>query len=263
MNLGLKDKVAMVGGASKGLGLAVAHTLAAEGARVSMMSRDADAIRLAAAQIERDTGAEVLAVAGDLQSPGAAQVWYDATEKRFGGTDLLFTNAGGPPPGPALGFADDAWHSTIELLLMSVVRLTRLVAPSMRARGGGAVLMSTSTSVKEPIPHLALSNVGRASVSALAKTLAIELGPSNIRVNSLLPGRISTDRMQQYDRFAAERASINVEEQEAKTVAAIPLGRYGRPEEYGRVAAFLLSDASSYITGVALQVDGGLIRAAL
>ena len=261
MDLGLLGKVAMVGGASKGLGFAVARALALEGARLSIVSRDADAIRRAAADIEQETGAEVLALGADLQVPDAPSRWHAATEERFGGIDALFTNTGGPPPGSTLTLDDEAWRSSVDLVLMSVVRLTRLVVPSMQARGGGAVLVSTSASVKEPMPNMTFSNVLRASVGALAKTLSIECGSSNIRVNSVLPGRISTDRMREVDRSIAESQGISVADREAQTVTAIPLARYGTPDEFGRVAAFLLSDAASYVSGVSLQVDGGLVRA--
>ena len=139
----------------------------------------------------------------------------------------------------------------------------RLVVPSMQARGGGAILMGTSSSVKEPIANLALSNVLRASVAALAKTLAIELAASKIRVNNLIPGRIETDRLRQLDETSAKRAGIAVDEQQRRAAATIPLGRYGQPDEFGRTAAFLLSDAAAYITGASVQVDGGLIRGVL
>jgi 3-oxoacyl-[acyl-carrier protein] reductase len=140
------------------------------------------------------------------------------------------------------------------------VRQIRLVVPSMQARGGGAILMSTSSAVKEPIANIALSNVLRASVAALAKTLALELAASRIRVNQLVPGRIGTDRVQEIDAINAKKAGISPEEQRQRSAATIPMGRYGEPDEFGRVAAFLLSDAAAYVTGASVQVDGGLIR---
>ena len=143
---------------------------------------------------------------------------------------------------------------------MSVIRTVRLVVPSMRARGGGAILVGTSSSVKEPIPNLALSNVLRSGVTSLAKTLSLELAPDKIRVNTLIPGRIATDRLRQLDEINAKKAGIALEDQQARAAATIPLGRYGAPDDFGRVGAFLLSDAASYITGASVQVDGGLIK---
>lgn len=260
MDLGLKGKIAMVGGASKGLGFAVARALAAEGARVCIAARDPDAINCAAEAIHTETGSEALAVAADLSNADATTAWHAATVKRFGGVDLLFANTGGPPAGTALGFDDPAWQCAFELLLMSVVRSVRLVVPSMRARGGGAILVGTSSSVKEPLPNLALSNVLRSGVTSLAKTLSVELAPQKIRVNTLIPGRIATDRLRQLDEINAKKAGVPLEDYQARSASTIPLGRYGTPDDFGRVGAFLLSDAASYVTGAAVQVDGGLLK---
>lgn len=259
MDLGLKGKVAMVAGASRGLGYAVAEALAREGARVSIASRDEQAIKAAAARI----GGDVLAVPVDVRSADAIRRWAAGTEERFGGVDLLFTNSGGPPAGAAISFDDVAWQDAAELLLFSTLRMVRAAVPLMQARGGGAILMSTSSSVKEPIPNLGLSTVLRASVSALAKTLAIELAPSRIRVNQIIPGRVDTDRVRQLDQIAATKQGVTPEQAKQKSVATIPLGRYGVTDEFGRVGAFLLSDAASYITGATVQVDGGVIKSVL
>ena len=250
----------MVGGASKGLGLAVARALANEGARLSISGRNPSSVRRAAADLEQKNGATVLPVVADLRSHQAASEWLRATEEAFGGVDLLFANTGGPPPGITREFDNDAWQAAFELLVMSVVQVTRIVVPSMKARGSGSILIGASYSVKEPIPHLALSTVFRASVAALSKTLATELGPDNIRVNVLLPGYILTDRVRDLDRFNAGRAGISLSEHKAATVARIPLERYGAPAEFGSVAAFMLSDAASYVTGASLLIDGGLTR---
>src|SRR5258708_3529242 len=180
MELEIQHKVAMVGGASKGLGYAVARALAGEGACVSMASRDADAIRRAADAIHEETGAEVLPVTADLGKADAIAAWHKASVDRFSGVDLLFCNTGGPPAGASLSFDDAAWQAAFDLLLMSAVRTIRLVVPSMHARGGGAILVGPSSSGKEPIANLALSNVLRASGSALAKTLALEVAPSRV-----------------------------------------------------------------------------------
>ena len=260
MDLGLTNKIAMVGGASKGLGFAVARALAAEGARVSLASRDAAAITRAADAITSEGGGEAFAVAADLSKAGDITEWHAATIRQFGGVDLLFANTGGPPAGTALSFDDGAWQKAFELLLMSVLRSVRLVVPSMRARGGGAILVGTSSSVKEPIAGLALSNVLRSGVTSLAKTLSIELASEQIRVNTLIPGRIATDRLRHLDEINAKQAGIALEEQQVRAAATIPLARYGAPDEFGRMGAFLLSDAASYITGASIQVDGGIIK---
>jgi 3-oxoacyl-[acyl-carrier protein] reductase len=263
MDLGLKNKVVMVGGASKGLGYAVARAVAGEGAAVAIASRDENALRQAAETIERETGSRALAVVADLSGPAAVAQWHSATLKAFGGVDGVFCNTGGPPAGPALSFDDAQWQAAFDSLVMSVVRTVRLVAPSMQQRGGGSILVGTSSSVKEPILNLALSNVLRASVSALAKTLSLELAAQKIRVNNLIPGRIETDRVRWLDEVNAKRNGITVADVKARALSSIPIGRYGVPGDFGRAAAFLLSDAASYITGASLQVDGGLIRGVL
>jgi 3-oxoacyl-[acyl-carrier protein] reductase len=261
MDLGLTGKVAMVGGASRGLGFAVARALAAEGAQVSIASRDAVRIDAAAAALrEAVPGAQVLAVPADLRTAEDITTWHDATMERFGGVDLLFANTGGPPPGPALAFDDQAWQQAVDLLLLSTIRMVRLAVPVMASRGGGSILMTTSSAVLEPIPNLALSNVVRASVAALVKTLSNELAPQRIRVNNLVPGRIDTDRVRELDEGRAKASSITLDEQRTRMEATIPLGRYGAPDEFARAAAFLLSDASAYTTGAFLQIDGGLLK---
>ena len=263
MDLGLKDKVALVAGASKGLGYAVAKALAGEGANVYISSRDEGAIGNAARQIESETGSRVMSMAVDVRSKEAIDRWIaDATEK-LGGIDALMTNSGGPPAGPAVSFDDPAWQDAADLLLFSTLRMIRAAVPHMERRGGGAILVSTSSSVKEPIPNLGLSTVLRASVSALAKTLALELAAKKIRVNQIIPGRIDTDRVRHLDETNAKRQGISVEEAKEKAMGTIPWGRYGQPDEFGRVGAFLLSDASGYMTGATVQVDGGLIRSVL
>jgi 3-oxoacyl-[acyl-carrier protein] reductase len=262
MDLGLTGKVAMVAGASRGLGFAVARALAAEGALVSIGSRDAAAIADAGRRIAREASHDPLAVPVDVRSAEAIGDWHARTIERFGGVDLLFVNTGGPPPGAALSFDDDAWRSAFELLVMSAVRLVRVAVPSMAARGGGAVLVSTSSAVKEPIANLALSNVVRSSVGAMAKTLANELASRGIRVNHLLPGRFDTDRVRELDANRARTTGASAADVRATWERMIPLGRYGDPGEYAAAAVFLLSDAARYITGASLQVDGGMMRAA-
>jgi 3-oxoacyl-[acyl-carrier protein] reductase len=250
----------MVAAASQGLGFAIAKALAEEGAQVSMAARKAETIRAAAARIAEQTGAEAMGWVADVMSAEAIEGWHGATVERFGGVDLLVTNSGGPAAGAASGFDDAAWRNAFELLILSAVRTVRVVAPSMEARGGGSILMLTSSSVKNPIPNLGLSNVLRPAVSALVKTFADEFAGKKIRVNQLVPGRIATERLTYLDDANAKRAGISLEEQRKRSMGAIPLGRYGNPEEFARAAAFLLSDAAGYITGATLQVDGGAIR---
>ena len=252
----------MVAGASRGLGYAVARALAAEGAHVSIGSRDPAAIAEAARRIGRETSTDPLGTPVDLRSRDAILDWHARTVERFGGVDLLFVNTGGPPPGPSLSFDDAAWQGAFELLVLSAVRLVRAAAPSMEARGGGAVLVSTSSAVKEPIPNLALSNIVRSSVAAMAKTLANELAPRGIRVNHLLPGRFDTDRIRELDANRGRATGTSADDVRAGFEKTIPLGRYGRPDEYAAAAVFLMSNAARYITGASLQVDGGMIRAA-
>jgi 3-oxoacyl-[acyl-carrier protein] reductase len=262
MDLGLKGKVAMVAGASRGLGFAVAEALAREGATVSMSSSTPASIDEAATRLSA-SGSTVLGTTVDVRNGDQIATWAQKTVERFGGIDLLFTNSGGPPAGAAVSFDDAAWQNAIDLLLFSTLRMVRAAVPSMKQRGGGSILMSTSASVKEPIPNLGLSTVLRASVSALSKTLALELAADKIRVNQIIPGRIDTDRVKQLDEIAGKKQGITTDQAKAKAMAAIPMARYGEAPEYGRVAAFILSDAAAYMTGSTVQVDGGLIRSVL
>ena len=245
----LKGKVAMVAGASRGLGYAVARGLAREGVLVSMGSRDAASVADAGSRISAETYVGTLAMPVDVRSADSLTAWYAKTVEKWGGVDLLFVNAGGPPAGLALSFDDDAWQGAFELLVMSAIRMVRLAVPSMKARGGGAIVVSTSSAVKEPIPNLALS-----------KTLANELAADGIRVNHLLPGRIDTDRVRELDEARAKSTGKSVDDVRHANEQQIPLGRYGVPSEFGSAAVFLFSNAASYITGASLQVDGGLIK---
>ena len=259
MDLGLRGKVALVPASSSGLGRAVALVLADEGARLVICSRDAAAIEAVAAEV-RQRGAEVLAMTADVSRAPEIERLVRATVERYGGIDVLVTNAGGPPAGTFDRFSDDEWQAAFELTLMSAVRLIRASLPSMRARGGGTIVCMSSSSIKQPIPNLLLSNVMRAGVAGLAKTLADEVADDHIRVNTIVPGRIATPRVEHLDRVNAERAGVDVAVVEQREAARIPLRRYGSPEEFADAVAFLASERASYITGATVQVDGGMIR---
>jgi 3-oxoacyl-[acyl-carrier protein] reductase len=260
MDFGLKGKVAMVAGASRGLGYAVARGLAGEGASVSISSRNAESISAAADRIRTETGVGTLAVPMDAKSAASIEEWYARSIERFGGVDLLYVNAGGPPAGTVLSFDDAAWQSAFELLVLSAVRMVRLAVPSMKMRGGGSIVVSTSTSVREPIPNLALSNIVRSAVAAMSKTLANELAADHIRVNHLLPGRVQTDRIRELDTIRGKTSGLSADEVQVNYAKTIPLGRYGQPDEFANAAVFLFSDAARYITGASLQVDGGMLK---
>lgn len=261
MDLGLQGKVAIVVAARSGLGRAVATELAREGARVVISSRDADALAQTAAEVREETGGEVVEQAADLTRVGDVDALISFSAERFGGVDVLVNNTGGPPAGTFGDFEDRDWQAAFELILLSLIRCVRGVLPSMRERGGGRIVNVASSSVKQPIENLILSNTFRAGLAGLAKSLAIELAPDGILVNTLGPGRISTARSRSMDESQAESQGVPVEEIRGRFEARIPLGRYGTPEEFARVAAFLASPANSYVTGQAILVDGGMVRA--
>lgn len=255
MDLGLKDKVFVVGGGSKGLGRGTAQALIDEGARVLLLSRDQESIDRAIAEL----GSAATGIAADMAGPETAARVAAAVDAGFGGRlDGIVINAGGPPAGKALDLTDEQWLGAYQLLIGGPLRLLKALTPKMN--DGGAILFVTSTSVKQPIPNLDTSNVLRPGVAAMAKTLARELAPS-IRVNSLMPGRFNTDRIRQLDQVRADTLGITPREVAEQAGKEIPMGRYGEPIEFGRAAAFLLSPAASYISGVAIQADGALVTA--
>lgn len=260
MELGLKGKVAMVAASSKGLGYGIARELAREGALVSIGARTESDVFDAADALAEETGSEVLANVLDAADPDSIFQWVENTVADFGGVDKLVVNAGGPPAGKFDDFADSDWQRAFDLTLMSAVRMIRGVLPYMREAEGGAILTITSISVKEPIDFLLLSNVMRSGVTSLAKSLSRQLAPENIRVNNLMPGRIDTDRVEALDTMKAEALEVPMAEIRAANEQGIPLGRYGTIEEFGRLGAFLLSDAAAYITGQTIAVDGGSIQ---
>jgi 3-oxoacyl-[acyl-carrier protein] reductase len=261
LDLGLEGKVALVTAASKGLGRAVATELAREGTRVVISSRDEEALVQAADEIHGETGAEVDYRAADLTLAGDIEDLVSHAVERFGGVDVLVNNTGGPPAGTFEDLDDEAWQGAFEQILMSLIRCVRGVLPLMRERGGGRIVNVASSSVKQPIEALTLSNTFRTGLAGLAKTLSIELAPDGILVNTLGPGRIATARSEGMDASQAESRGVSVGEVRAEFEARIPLGRYGTPEEFARVAAFLASPANSYVTGQAILVDGGMVGA--
>ncbi|MCE9596595.1 MAG: SDR family oxidoreductase [Spirochaetia bacterium] len=260
MDLGLRGKVALVAASSKGLGLGIARELAREGCHVFMGSRDGQALSDAILSLKKETGADVRGAQFDASDSISISAWVEDCVRNFGAVDLVCLNAGGPPAGNFQDFDDSKWRAAFELTLMSAVRMVRSSLPHLKRRGGGSIVAVTSSSVKEPIDHLLLSNVFRSGVVALVKSLSRELAADNIRVNNLIPGRIDTDRVRALDKINAEKSSKPVEEVKSKSESSIPMGRYGTIDEFGRAAAFLLSPAASYITGETLQIDGGLIR---
>ena len=254
MELHLEDKAFVVGGASSGLGKAVAEQLVAEGASVLLVARDEDALE----EVVHELGERAHPCPADVSKTSGVDKVAAVAVDRFGKLDGVLVNAGGPPFGPALELDDELWLDAFNLLIGGPVRLLRALVPQMNE--GASVLFITSSSVREPIKDLDSSNVLRPGVAALAKCLSGELGP-RIRVNSMAPGRIDTARSRSLDESRAADGGISPEEQRRNVSQGIPLGRYGEPAELGRAAAFLLSPAASYITGVSLQVDGGLVSA--
>jgi 3-oxoacyl-[acyl-carrier protein] reductase len=260
MDLQIEGKVFMVAASSKGLGFGIARELAKNGAIVCIASRTKTDIEKAAESLRKKTGATIHASVFDASNSESIKNWISEVEIAFESIDGLVVNAGGPPPGNFDDFTDEDWQSAFNLTLMSAVRLIRGVLPIMRNGGGGSILTVTSMSVKEPVNRLLLSNVFRSGVTSLVKSLANELAPENIRVNNLMPGRIDTDRVKSLDKNMAEKNGLSVAEIKLKNEATIPVGRYGSIEEFGKAGAFLLSPAASYITGVSLAVDGGIMK---
>jgi len=262
MDYQLSGRVAIVNAASRGLGRGIAEALAAEGARLVISSRTQADIELAAEQISAAHATEVVAVPADASVPGTAERLVATAVGRFGALDILINNSGGPPGGTFADFDDADWQQAFELLLLNVVRMTRAALPHLRASGQGRIVNVASSSVKEPIPRLILSNSLRAGVVGLAKTLADELAPDQITVNNVLPGRILTDRLRGPFIEPAREAGIDVDDlARAEVAREVPLGRVGEPADLAALVAFLCSPAASYLTGVTIAVDGGRMRA--
>lgn len=244
MELGLRGRTAVVGGASAGIGLGIAEALAAEGANVAMFARGRDVLEREATRLGG------LAVAGDASDPADLERLVAATVERFGGVDVLVVNAGGPPRIKARDLTDDDVRGAVDLLLLYAVRLVRLCLPHLEASPAGRIVTITSSAAQEPIDNLALSNAIRPGIAGWSKTLARELGPQGITVNTVAPGRIETERL----------AEVYPDGPTDADLAAIPLRRFGQPRELGDVVAFVASDRAAYVTGQSIVVDGGLTR---
>lgn len=257
MDLELSSRRALVLGASRGLGAAIARTLAAEGARVVAASRSGK-IDWASA-LPSDVRARIEPLTLDLAGIDAVRPAV-ATLQAKGPIDILVNNSGGPPPGPIAAVGAEAWQKHFATMAISLFEMTAQIAPAMVERGWGRILTIASSGVEQPIPNLGISNTVRASILGWSKTLAAELAPAGVTVNVLLPGRIHTDRVDELDRAAAERGGVTVEAIARSSAASIPMGRYGTPDEFAAVAAFLCSARASYVTGSKVRVDGGAIR---
>lgn len=263
MDLGLKEKVALVAAASRGLGRAVAEELAAEGAALILCARTEATLNEACQSIERATGGRVLGVAGDISKAEDVARITSAGLERFGRVDILVTNSGGPPPGRFESLGQEDWDAAARLLLRSVLELTRAVLPGMKERRWGRILNVTSIAVKQPVDNLILSNSLRAAVTGFARTLANEVAAYGITVNNLLPGYTRTERVEELARSLAASEGLSESEVRARWEAQIPSGRLGEPREFAALAAFLASERASYITGTSITVDGGWTRSLL
>jgi 3-oxoacyl-[acyl-carrier protein] reductase len=263
MELGLRGRVALVAGSSRGLGRAIAEELAAEGAALALCARGADALHAARDEIAGRSGVRVTAVAADLSRAGEALRVAAAAAHDHGRVDILVTNAGGPPSGPFDSHDEAAWQAAVRLLLMSTVELIRAVLPGMKERRFGRILNVTSIAVKQPVDNLVLSNSVRAAVTGLARTLANEVAPHGITVNNLMPGYTRTERLVELVRASAAREGTSEDAVEARWKRETPAGRLGEPRELAALAAFLASDRAGYITAQSIAVDGGWIRSLL
>jgi len=263
MDLGLKDKKALVTGASRGLGYAVARTLTNEDCRVVINSRTGEKINRAAEKLTKETHRNVFGMAGDLSQSNVPEELVRAAVEKLGGLDILVCNAGGPPPGAFELFDETTWQKAIDLSFMSHVRLIKSALPSLRKSSAASVLTITSYSVKQPIPNLVLSNSIRSATVGLTKSLALELGGEGIRFNSILPAWTETERVGELMSARAINNGTSVEEEIAKQSKESALGRMASPQEFANAAVFLVSPAASYVTGVMLTVDGGMYKGTL
>jgi len=257
MDLGLKGKVALVAGGSMGLGRAVALEFAREGAKVAIGALDDPHLNEAADLIRRETGTEVLAIPADVSDPKQARGVVRRAIDHFGTLDILVNNAGGPPAADFLDIDETLWEKGFRLNLLSTILMTREAVPVMKAKRWGRIINMTSISVKQPIDGLIISNTIRSGVIGLAKTLSNELAPFNVTVNNVCPGFTMTDRVRNLSKAMAEKEGTTPEAIIGRWEASIPMKRLGTPEEFAALVAFLASERSGYITGAAIQIDGG------
>jgi 3-oxoacyl-[acyl-carrier protein] reductase len=260
MDLGLKERVALVAGASKGLGKAIALGLAREGANVAICARSKESLTSTAKFIEEQYQVTALPIPADLRNPHDIERLVDSTIRKFNRVDILLNNAGGPPPKSFEESTSTDWERAIGLNFLAGMRLIQLVLPHMKSQRWGRVINILSSGLKQPIDGLIQSNAARAAVAGAAKTLSREVAAYGILVNNVCPGRIQTERVDEVDAATAQRKGVSADEIRRDSCREIPIGRYGRPEEFANSVVFLASECASYITGTTLQVDGGYIR---
>ncbi|MED2973628.1 MULTISPECIES: SDR family oxidoreductase [unclassified Fictibacillus] len=261
MDLGLRNKAVLVLASSKGLGRATAMKFAEEGAAVMITSRDEKALMVTADEIRKKTGSRIEYAVCDITQKEEITRLVKAAADAFGKIDVLVNNAGGPPAGTFDSFGDEEWEFGFNLTLMSLVRTVREVLPYMRENGGGRIVNIASSSFKQPIDGLILSNTFRTAINGLSKSLSQELGKDGILINTIGPGRIGTDRVAELDSKAADANSVSPEQVKEQMEKSIPLGRYGTPEEFAKTIVYLGSEANTYITGQSFLIDGGMVKA--